>query len=88
MKKNPMKTVMINGVPYAMRADMKLPYWKKQAHLNDPFKAGAVGYLTTAAKCEAKRAREGDDPMAYRNGRELYLALDIGQIELELPLAA
>ena len=60
--KNPdrMKTVLINGVPYRMRGDMKLPWWRSGAALNCPFRKGHLDYLTTPTSCEKKREKEGD----------------------------
>lgn len=50
MTKDRMKTVTINGVPYRMRGDMKLPNWRKGAAGNDPFLKGYTNYLSGNGK--------------------------------------
>ena len=62
-----MKTVVVNGVPYRMRGDMKLPNWRKGAsgtsdwgRDHDPFRKGHRDYLTTPESCVQKRQRVGD----------------------------
>lgn len=67
-----MKTVRINGVPYRMRGDMKLPNWRRDQAGGDgyrdydPFSKGHREYLTTPLACEQKRKRAGDG--TARNG--------------------
>lgn len=88
-----MKTVTINGVPYRMRGDMKLPEWRKSTSkndyhhgcANDPFRDGHRNYLTTPASCTRKREKFGDGVTFDRwSGKSERFDVVEEQIELEL----
>lgn len=83
-----MKTVVINGVPYRMRADMKLPWWRSGVAANDAFRQGYLGCLTTSKACEDKRKRVGDGctPNGRSNYVEWYEAAEERREDWELPL--